>query len=135
MFGTPARDEEASDPGDLEEDCGEDPEEEAIEPEGEEPAEENFDPVEYADKLPPAGVAEICSSPEVAAEVAAASSSHETREAVDATDKKSQLQERLRELKQQMVLKRQETRVVPATLLDQAAEKLRAMPSSEVHES
>ena len=131
MFGTPERDEEASDPGDLEEDCGEDPEEEAIEPEGEEPAEENFDPVEYADKLPPAGVAEICSSPEVAA----ASSSHETPEAVDATDKKSQLQERLRELKQQMVLKRQETRVVPATLLDQAAEKLRAMPSSEVHES
>ena len=83
MFGTPERDEEASDPGDLEEDCGEDPEEEAIEPEGEEPAEENFDPVESADKLPPAGVAEICSSPEVAA----ASSSHETREAVDATDK------------------------------------------------
>ena len=72
MFGTPERDEEASDPGDLEEDCGEDPEEEAIEPEGEEPAEENFDPVESADKLPPAGVAEICSSPEVAAEVAAA---------------------------------------------------------------
>ncbi|CAE7615925.1 unnamed protein product [Symbiodinium sp. CCMP2592] len=137
MFGTPERD-EGSEPDDMD-DCGEDAEEEA---EGQEPADEEleplpespgpgFDPEKYAEELSPAGVAEICSSPEVAP----ASSSHETSGAVDAKDKKAELQERLRDLKQKMALKRQETQVVPPDLLDRAVEKLRALPSSEVQQS
>ncbi|CAE7351974.1 unnamed protein product, partial [Symbiodinium sp. CCMP2456] len=71
-----------------------------------EPAEEDFDPDAYADKVSPAGVAEICSSPEVAE-----TKEDATKEDVDAKDRTSELRDRLRELKKKMVLKREDTQL------------------------
>ncbi|CAE7539069.1 unnamed protein product [Symbiodinium necroappetens] len=81
------------------------------------PAAVVLDPVEFAAQRSPAAVAEVVSSPEVA----------ETK----GFSAKEQLQERLRELKQRMALKREDTQLVPSDVLDQAAERLRALPSSE----
>ncbi|OLP87710.1 hypothetical protein AK812_SmicGene31036, partial [Symbiodinium microadriaticum] len=81
------------------------------------PAAVVLDPVEFAAQRSPAAVAEVVSSPEVA----------ETK----GFSAKEQLQERLRELKQRMALKREDTQLVPPDVLDQAAERLRALPSSE----
>ncbi|CAE7534076.1 unnamed protein product [Symbiodinium microadriaticum] len=82
---------------------------------------EDFDPDECAANVSPAGVAEICSSPEKA----------EIQEDLHAKDRASELRDRLRELKKQMELKREDTQLVPPDLLDRAAEKMKAMPSSE----
>ena len=80
-----------------------------------------MDPLEWATQRSPAVVAEVVSSPEVA----------QSRQDLA----KEQLQERLRALKQQMQLKREDTQLVPPDVLDQAAERLKALPSSEASDA
>ncbi|CAE7451413.1 unnamed protein product, partial [Symbiodinium sp. CCMP2456] len=79
-------------------------------------ADKAMDPLEWAAQRSPAVVAEVLSSPEASKQDLA----------------KEQLQDRLRALKQKMALKREDTQLVPAEVLDQAANRLKALPSSEV---
>ncbi|CAE7811551.1 unnamed protein product [Symbiodinium sp. CCMP2592] len=68
-----------------------------------------MDPLEWASQRSPAVVAEVVSSPEAV----------QSREDLA----KEQLQERLRALKNMMVLKREDTQLVPPDVLDQAANR------------